>query len=214
MSPETLRLIVESSIRKAVILPWWSYMFAFLLPIFGAYLGAYVKKKAEDRASQENFERLLDQLRKTTEETEAIKIALSKKNWLTQQQWVLREKHYTGLLSHLTKLKLSLEDRKLYYVEPGSEHNETISQDENFLALSKTGQESYQAIRELIGPASLFLSQDAIKSLEYLVRNDLDNSLYSACMEEYVSEALKLVERAQSIILKEARDELLSHTCT
>lgn len=208
MSPEELRAAVEVAIREGQHFPWWSYVLAFLLSMAGAYVGSYIKRKAEDRATQENFDRLREQLRKTTHDTEEIKTTLSRKNWLTQQQWAIREQHYMNLLANLTKLKLSLRDRDSYYMEPGSEHNDKLSKGERFQALAQVGHESYQAIRELIGPASVFLSAKAIESLEKLVCDHWSVAEFSACTAEYVSEALTLVETAQSSVLAEARNEL------
>ena len=208
MSPEEVRAVIDAAIRDELRFPWWSYMLAVLLPMIGAYFGAYIMRKAEDRATRENFDKLREQLRKTTQDTEEIKIALSRKNWLTQQQWSIREQHYMSLLAHITKLKLSLQDRNSYYMEPGSEHNDALSKGEHFQELARVGHESYQAIRELIGPASVFLSGKAIGSLERLVRDHWGIAEFSACTAEYVSEALKLVEAAQSAVLGEARNEL------
>src|SRR5690606_30539741 len=98
-----------------------------------------------------------------------------------------------------------------YYMEPGSEYDRTRSQGEQFKELSRVGYESYQAIRELIGPASVFLSDKAIESLEQLVRDHWGVAEFSVCTAEYVSKALKLVKIAQSAVLAEARNEL---TCS
>lgn len=86
MSPEEVRAVVEATTREGLQFPWWSYLLAFLLSMAGAYFGSYIKRKAEDRATQENFDNLREQLRKTTQDTEEIKITLSRKNWFTQQQ--------------------------------------------------------------------------------------------------------------------------------
>jgi hypothetical protein len=208
MSPEEVRTIVEAATRDALRFPWWSYMLAFLLSMAGAYFGSYVKRKAEDRATQENFDKLREQLRKTTQDTEEIKTTLSRKSWLTQQQWAIREQHYMSLLKHLTKLKLSLQDRASHYIGPGSEHDKSRSKGKHFQDLTQVGHESYQAIRELIGPASVFLSGRAIESLEQLVRDHWSVAEFSVCTADYVSQALKLVEAAQSAVLAEARNEL------
>ncbi len=208
MSPEEVRAVVEAATRDGLRFPWWSYMLAFLFVVAGAYVGSYIIRKAEDRATQENFDKLREQLRKTTQDTEEIKITLSRKNWLTQQQWNIREQHYMNLLTQLMKLKLSLQDRDSYYMEPGSEYQDAHTKSDHFQELVRIGHESYQAIRELIGPASVFLSSRAIESLEHLVRDHWSVAEFSSCTAEYVSEALKLVEAAQTAVLVEARDEL------
>lgn len=208
MSSEEIRVTVEAAVREGLRFPWWSYILTLLLSLAGAYFGAYIKRRAEDRATQENFDKLREQLLKTTQDTEEIKISLSSKNWLTQQQWAIREQHYMSLLAHLMKLKFSLQDRASYFMEPGSEYDRSRSEGKHFQELERVGRESYQAIRELIGPASVFLSIKAIESLEQLVHDYWSVAEFSNPVAESVSEAIKLVEVAQSSILAEARNEL------
>jgi hypothetical protein len=211
MSPEEVRTAVEAAVHKGVFFPWWSYILAIAVSAVGAYVGAYFKRKAEDRASQENFDNLREQLRKTTQDTEAIKTTLSGKSWLMQQQWSIREKHYMDLLLNLTRLKLSLQDRDDCYMEPGSEHDDSQAESERFKELSRVGYESFRCIRELIGPASVFLSNETIEALEELVREHWHTAKFSACNAEYISSALKLVDAAYLAVLTEARNEL-AHT--
>jgi hypothetical protein len=101
MPAEDLRALIDTAVSEGSRFPWWSAIGLFVLSAAGAYLGSYVKRKGEDRASQENFDKLREQLRKTTQDTEEIKTALSRKNWLTQRQWPIREQHYLNLLAHL-----------------------------------------------------------------------------------------------------------------
>lgn len=208
MSPEDIRLIIEEIKKENFDFPWWGYLLAFIVSSVGAYFGAYFKRKAEDRAAQENFDNIRTQLIKNTNDTEEIKITLSRKSWLTQQQWAIREQHYMSLLSELTKFKISLEDRDACFLEPGSEHNSSISESEYYKALSQNGSKSYKVIRELIGPSSVFLSKKAIDALENLVLEHWSVSEFSACSAEYASKALKLVGLAIEAVLEEARNEL------
>ncbi len=133
---------------------------------------------------------------------------LSGRNWLSQQQWNIREQRYSELLSHLTRLHLSLQDRNDYFMEPGSAYDESCTEGEHFKELARRGYESYQAIRELIGPASVFLSANAIDALENLVREHWDVAEFSICTAEYITSALNLVNAAHSAVLTEARSEL------
>lgn len=77
MSPEEIRVVVDTAIRDGLRFPWWSYVLAVLLPVGGAYIGSYAKRKAEDRATQENFDSLREQLRKTTQDTVTQELAHS-----------------------------------------------------------------------------------------------------------------------------------------
>src|SRR5262245_17607531 len=86
-----------------------------------------------------------------------ITIGVQGRHWLRQQRWNNRERHYTELLSSLSRLKLSLLDRHGYYVEPGSEHDPTIPEDDGFKQSAHVGDEAMQAIRQQFGSAAAFL---------------------------------------------------------
>lgn len=208
MSPAEVHSLIEAALRNGVSFPWWNYALAFALSMLGAYAGAYFKRKAEDQAAEEHFDILREQLGKTTKDTEEIKANLSSRNWLNQQQWNFREQRYSELLSHLTKLSLSLQDQSAYFIEPGSEHDQSRVEGDHFRDLARRGHESYQAIRELIGPASVFLSANSISTLEELVREHWSVAEFSVCTADYVTSMLKLVDSARTVVLSEARSEL------
>lgn len=208
MTAEEIRSIVEAAIREGSQFPWWSYTPVAILALAGAYFGAYIRRKAEDRATRENFEVLRDQLQKTTRDTEEIKNALFRRAWLTQQQWNIRERFYAELVTSLALLKLSLEDRKEYFDQPGSEHRVEIEEREHFKRLVQQGADAFSKIREQIGPASIFLSDKTIKALETLVSEEWHVSMDTVCTADYVSTFHPCVEKAYTEILAEARHEL------
>lgn len=208
MTAEEIRSVVEVAVREGVHFPWWSYILAASLALAGGYFGAYFRRKAEDRASRENFEVLRDQLQKTTRDTEEIKNALSGKAWLTQQQWNIRERFYSELVTNLALLKLSIEDRKEYFDEPGSEHRVEIEETEHFKRLVQQGADAFSKLRGQIGPASIFLSDKTIRALEALVSEQWHVSMDAICTADYVSTFYPYVETAYTAILSEARNEL------
>jgi hypothetical protein len=67
----------------------------------GAYIGAYLKKKAESLAINENFKKLLAQQEATTEATKAIEARISIGVWSQQQRWDVQK---TALLESLKEL--------------------------------------------------------------------------------------------------------------
>lgn len=179
-----------------------------LLLLLKWFLPAYLNAKGRNFATREDFNKLLEQVKRTTEETESIKSELARRHWLNQQQWIIRESHYTDLLSDLTKLRLSLEDRSNYYMEPGSERDAGRTENQHFRELCRVGQESLGAVREQIGPASVFLSDKTIAALETLVHEHWNVAEFSVCTADYISSALQLVDTAYSAVLSEARAEL------
>ena len=112
------------------------------------------------------------------------------------------------LLSNLNKLKLTLEDRNDYFMEPGSEYDESRQDNEHFETLSRTGHEAFKAVREQIIPASVFLSDAAVAALNKLVSEQWHATQNAFCTADYVRSSLVLVEAACSEVVKEARKEL------
>jgi len=208
MTPEEIRAVVDEAIQQGLRFPFWSYIVAATLCLAGAYFGAYFRRKAEDRASREHFETLRDQLQKTTRDTEEIKNALSRRAWLTQQQWNIRERFYAEIITNLALWRLSIEDRKEYFSESGSEHNVGIEEGEHFKRLVQQGAEAFSKVREQIGPASIFLSETTIRALENLVSEQWHVSMDAICAADYLTTLEPYVEKAYETILSEAKNEL------
>jgi hypothetical protein len=207
MTPSDIQLLAEAISAKGISFPWYAYISSIVVAAISLYLANYLTTKASLRATNENFENLNEQVKKTTQDTEAIKITLSGSSWLSQQQWALREKYYVELLTQLNKLYLTLLDRSEYYLEPKSEHDMTIAEKPRFVALAKRGADALNEIRQLMGPASIFLSDSAIQSLQNLVR-DHWNVAFDSHPDEYVTRTLELVSKANAEVLAEAKKQL------
>ena len=209
MRPEEIESIIQRAISEGLQFPWWLYIVAVVAPFVGAYFGTYFKKKAENLATKEDYESLLVQLKKTTAETEGIKVELAKGTWLHQQRWNLKEKYYSGLLDALYTLKLSFSVRLDRYIEQGSEYRDNeIMKSEYFKSQLKIGTEALDRIQQLHGPAQMVISKRAIEALERFYSSDWNASNFSACNKEYLDEVYESVEEAHKIMLEEARSEL------
>lgn len=57
---------------------------------FGAYFGAYLKKKGENLATHEDIAKLVDQVRAITTATKEIEAKISNDMWDRQKQWELK----------------------------------------------------------------------------------------------------------------------------
>jgi hypothetical protein len=174
----------------------------------GAYFGAYLKRKGEDRAAQEGFDDLRKQVAKTTEETEKIKVLLTGKAWRSQRRWDARERFYTSLLTQLHHFNIALLDLSDYFVRPGSEHAPDSKQDAQFHSLLSRSFESCQEVRRLMGPASLYLSEGTILALTDLTRQYWHLANFSSCTAEYVEGAAAIGSTAYRHVLAEALAQL------
>lgn len=174
-----------------------------------AFGGAYLRKRGEDRAMQENFSAIREQLKTTTRDTEEIKQRLSGLAWRSQQQWSAREQYYSQLLTHLHHFKLALEELSDYYIEPGTEHMPDDQRGEHFHKLRADASSSYMETQKLLGPAAIFLSHPAVESLNKLFSEHWGLANFGAvCTADYVGGANKLAVAAYDQVLHEAKTQL------
>lgn len=189
---------------------------AWLLPLlslvalaFGVFAGAYLRRRGEDKAIREGFDSLREQLKTTTRDTEAIKQALSGQAWRSQQQWAARQEYYSALLTHLHHFRNALSDLDVYYLAPGSEHTPDSEQGERFHRLMEEASASFEEVRKLLGPAAIFLSAQALDSLDELFRDHFDLSNFEAiCTADYVGRAHRMAQVAYAQVLSEAKAQL------
>jgi len=68
-----LQKLITQAVAEGLKIEWWVYFLFFLMALLGSFFGAYLKKKGENYASKEDFNDLLEQVKKTSEATEKIK---------------------------------------------------------------------------------------------------------------------------------------------
>lgn len=77
MTPQEISEAVNMAIEAKSFLPIWVYLLLIVLPLLGAYLGAYVKKKAEGKVLDEDFKKTLDRIEKQVNTVKAIEEQIS-----------------------------------------------------------------------------------------------------------------------------------------
>lgn len=73
------------------------------LAFLGVYLSRYLDGKARNLVNREDFDKLLEQQRRTTEELESIRSDINHDVWLKQRRWELRRETYGQVLAALFK---------------------------------------------------------------------------------------------------------------
>jgi len=97
MTPETLRALASEIVAQTIAGNWTFYAVLACLTVIlsasGAFLGAYVKKRAEHAALEADFEAVKKQIHETTALTESIKTDIKhlaerseKLRWLKQEK--------------------------------------------------------------------------------------------------------------------------------
>lgn len=188
------------------------YLIATLVGVLVGYLSSYARKKAENLATKEDFDVLLNQVKKTTEETELIKQSLSSDAWLNQQRWQLKERFYLDLLENLFKFRITLLERLDYFIEPGSEHDEKCTKTEHFKMQQHLGNEAYETVIRLWGSAAIVLPDEANDVLEALRSGCWNTKEFSNNTADYLNSTVTLVDKAYLDLLRHARMELVGPT--
>jgi hypothetical protein len=109
MSAAELELLLRRVLGEGIQLPPAIYLLLVVVSLLGgtvgAFFGAYSRKRGENLATKADFESLLQQLRRQTEETERIKSEIARAGWIHQRRWDLKRELYWQLLQILEEIK-------------------------------------------------------------------------------------------------------------
>lgn len=87
------------------------YTWAVLLVVgsaVGGFFGAYLKRRAENLATKDDFDEIKRQLEETTRVAEEVKRSINDRGWIAQQRWARKEEHYIALVRVLTEYEHSV----------------------------------------------------------------------------------------------------------
>ena len=72
MSPEEIHKIVSDAISVNQVIPFWEYLLFIVLSFIGAFIGAYAKRKGDNLATKEDFEKVLSQVEQQVKAVKGI----------------------------------------------------------------------------------------------------------------------------------------------
>jgi hypothetical protein len=109
MNPEEVSKMLQEVIQQQqVTLTWWTYIVFALIAVLSAYLGAYFKKRGETYATREDFDILLDQVKKTNWSTEQIKTTIARRSDFEMQVLLDRYKMVVDLEIKISSVATNL----------------------------------------------------------------------------------------------------------
>lgn len=172
-----------------------------------SYIPSYLNKKAENFATREDFQNLLDQEKVTTREVEAIKGQISTAMWIDQRRWDLRRELYYKLLEVFHELrKATAYVAATYSTE---QDKELIAQNKAFYDGQKNRQRELldeaghlTAVAALIVDASVLAAIDTFRQAASTL--GAENDPY-----KYMMSLCESADRAYRVLLSEARKDLL-----
>lgn len=112
MEEEIVTRIMEAIKNESFSLNESTYFIIAIISFFmaglGVFISSYIKEKGKNYATKEDFQELLNQTKRTTKETESIKLEISKHGWLESKQWELRFKVYSEILQSLSEWRVAI----------------------------------------------------------------------------------------------------------
>lgn len=172
-----------------------------------SWIPKYLKKKAENFATKEDFQKILELEKITTREIESIRGQISTGTWIDQRRWDLKRELYSKLLEVFHELRKTTINVATTY---------SPEQDKDFIERNKEfydGQKKKQ--RELLDEAgrltavaALIVDEKALNAVEAFRQEasalDAENDPY-----RYMMDLCDSADRVYRLLLKEARQDLL-----
>lgn len=98
-------LALEKWLFNGFGMTFWGLLFVVVFCwISRRYIEGYLKEKGKNLATVEDYSKLREELKQTTQDTEEIKQVLAGKGWLAQQRWARKEKYVVDLVVALEKV--------------------------------------------------------------------------------------------------------------
>lgn len=177
----------------------------------GAFLSSYLRKKGENLATHEDIQRLVDQVKATTEATKAIEARIDEQVWNTQRQWELkREALIAGGQAASNLLAAVMKVNAAYAIEKkpddlmyGMQLNN--HQTEAMQLLNKANYE-FQHAQVLVAVVSSIETQTAFVAIEKILKTT-GSRIVDGDTEAF-NKAMPLVRTAATAITNAIRKEL------
>ncbi|MFC4480791.1 hypothetical protein [Cupriavidus campinensis] len=104
----TTQAFVTAVVARTIVENWVYWMLMFSVSFLAVFLGGYVRKRAENLATRDDFEELKRQVRETTKLTEEVKREIGHAEWKLREVNAIKREKLEELVRHLATLDTSL----------------------------------------------------------------------------------------------------------
>ena len=109
----------------------WKFVFVVVCAGFGAYFGSYLKRKGENLATQEDIDKVLEQVSAVTKTTKEIEAKISDDLWNRQKHWEMKREVLFEAIKQIALVRDRLGSLTAVYQTEKDRKNST-SKDEQF----------------------------------------------------------------------------------
>ena len=172
-----------------------------------SWIPKYLKKKAENFATKEDFKELLELEKTTTREIEFIKGQISTGAWIDQRRWDLKRELYSKLLEVFHELRKTTATVATTYSP--EQDKEFIERNKDFYDGQKKKQrELLDEAGRLTAVAALVVDEKAINAIDRFRQETSvlggENDPY-----KYMMDLCDSADRVYRLLLSRAREDLL-----
>ena len=167
----------------------------------GAYLGAYLRKKGENRAIHEDIDRVV-------RATEELRSQISGDLWVRQKRWEFRREVYSALIEGLDEVVRST---TLYSVHTFNTDSSDPGWDEKHKELTERRAVAHRSLRKARALAGVFLPEPTVRILDDMERAQTGKLRFGEVfdLEEALSTESREARKAYDELIAAARRDLL-----
>ena len=193
-------------------LSWGMALIPFISAAAGAYLGGYLKKKAENLATHEDIEKLVDQVRAVTMATKEIEAKVSSDVWNQQKRWELKRETLFEATKRLAEIEGALAG--LYSMMQVKQAEAKADNDPAWLPIEKDRLQKWSsastALDETLQLAGVVCDNETIRAIERIgaFANGLAGKLVSGKNIELYNKSKEEREKFHAVARAAIRKEL------
>jgi len=140
----------------------------------GSYLGAYMKRKGEDRAIKEGFGEVLRQTQETTTATKSIEAKISDEMWGRQKRWEMKREtvfQMSEKISGVDDALVSMHSTHQHYraLAQSGQMVDSLAKSERLAKVSENWGKAADAYDRSLGLMTLVCSNAACQELRELI---------------------------------------------
>ena len=211
MTPEQLRTVLEE-VTRATLPSWYVYaVFAFLAALagaLGAWGGAYLTERGKRAAIEEARDSIIEEVRRTTNATEAIKTEFAGGLWLEQARWNRRWDVYVELMRTLSIASMDCVDQLEGLRAEARKSHGVLAEDSPALESAKNAVSvSLRGLQQAGDVAAIILPETVFAALTLAV-GQLESAQTPGDVERRFLELGAVLDRAHTEIASIARKDL------
>jgi hypothetical protein len=169
-----------------------------------SFLGAYLKKKGENLATQEDIKNLITQVSAVTTATKEIESKITGDLWDRQKRWELKREALFEMTKRIALAKSALQHLcAVYTTEKASKEKGKPERPEKRIEVGTEWTEAANELDQTTSLVALTCGQDVLKAVQAfaIFTGDLAEEITQGRPESFIASAKELVSKANAVMM-------------